>query len=229
MAPADETDQNPRKSTDNPMEEPASASEMRTDETNTLMPGLDRLLEAAPEEMVAEELDWAVGAVIDDVHRLLTRIFDRRMARIGLTRAQWRVLTFLFRRDGMTQSALADLLEMERAPLGRLLDRLEESGWVERRSDPDDKRAKRVFRTTKIDPLLPTLKADAHEVLSGAMKGLTGTARRDVVASLAQVKGNLQAMERDAPDNPPAGGQADTPGGSGTASDPGGERFGHGS
>ncbi|MGF1454572.1 MAG: MarR family winged helix-turn-helix transcriptional regulator [Alphaproteobacteria bacterium] len=153
-------------------------------------------------------LDWAVGAALDDVHRLFTRLFDRRMAKLGLTRAQWRVLTFLFRRDGMTQSALADLLEMERAPLGRLLDRLEESGWVERRADPGDKRAKRVFRTGKIDPLLPTVKTDAHDVLSGALSGLGDGERRAVLAALARMKANLQTMEQagpapeDSPDAP---------------------------
>ncbi len=141
-------------------------------------------------------LDWAVGAALDDVHRLFTRLFDRRMAKLGLTRAQWRVLTFLFRRDGMTQSALADLLEMERAPLGRLLDRLEESGWVERRADPGDKRAKRVFRTGKIDPLLPTVKTDAHDVLSGALSGFDDAERRAVLGALSRMKANLQSMEQ---------------------------------
>ncbi len=140
-------------------------------------------------------IEQVVGALIDDVHRILARIFDRRMARLGLTRAQWRVLTFLFRQDGMTQSALAELLEMERAPLGRLLDRLEESGWVERRAHPGDKRAKHVFRTAKIDLLLPTLKTDAHEVLSMAFDGVSRPARMMIVEELSRVKTNLQKAE----------------------------------
>ncbi len=150
-----------------------------------------------------EEVQRLIGALIDDVHRLLTRIFDRRMARLGLTRAQWRVLTFLFRRDGMTQSALAELLEMERAPLGRLLDRLDESGWVERRSDPGDKRAKRVYRTAKIDPLLPTLKDDAAEVLSQALADVDDPTQRQLIESLTLVKANLQ--KADAAGVPPSG------------------------
>lgn len=143
----------------------------------------------------ARDVERQFGALIDDVHRLITRIFDRRMAKLGLTRAQWRVLTFLFRQDGMTQSALADLLEMERAPLGRLIDRLEESGWVERRSDPGDKRAKRVFRTAKIDPLLPSLLGDAQDVLVMALEGVSPEARAELLTELGRVKGNLQRHE----------------------------------
>jgi DNA-binding MarR family transcriptional regulator len=141
------------------------------------------------------DIERLVGALIDDVRRLLTRTFDRRMARLGLTRAQWRVLTFLFRRDGMTQSALAELLEMERAPLGRLLDRLEDSGWIERRADPSDKRAKLIFKTAKIDPILPNLLEDAHEILGTALSGVSNDTRRLLIDELTRVKRNLKASE----------------------------------
>ncbi len=149
----------------------------------------------ADADLAEAEVERLVGALIDDVHRVLTRIFDRRMARLEMTRAQWRVLTFLIRQDGMTQSALAELLEMERAPLGRLVDRLEESGWVERRGDPGDKRAKRVYRTAKIDPFLSTLKDDAHDVLSMALDGVPRAARLTLIHELSRVKANLQAAE----------------------------------
>ncbi len=141
------------------------------------------------------DVERQLGALIDDVHRLLTRTFDRRMAKLELTRAQWRVLTFLIRQDGMTQSALADLLEMERAPLGRLLDRLEESGWVRRDADPGDKRAKRVYRTSKVDPFLDRLKDDAHDVISMALGGVDGAERRRMIAGLSRIKANLQQNE----------------------------------
>ena len=89
------------------------------------------------------EFGWAVY----DVQRLIGRIFDRRMREIGLTRAQGRVLAVLRRDDGQTQTAIADRLDMERAPLGKLVDRLEEAGFVTRCIDEGDRRVKRVFLT----------------------------------------------------------------------------------
>ncbi|HPE31662.1 MAG TPA: MarR family transcriptional regulator, partial [Parvularculaceae bacterium] len=83
-----------------------------------------------------DRIEHNPGYLINDVARLLRREFDRRVKHIGLTRAQWFVLAHLYRNDGRTQRALADELDMEPAPLGRLIDRLEESGWVRRAPAP---------------------------------------------------------------------------------------------
>lgn len=80
-----------------------------------------------------------LGFLISDVARLLRKRFDRRAAELGLTRAQWRALGNLARDEGMIQSHLADLLEVEKITLARLVDRLECAGWVERRADADDR------------------------------------------------------------------------------------------
>jgi DNA-binding MarR family transcriptional regulator len=71
-----------------------------------------------------EDVSRNFGFILHDVARLLRTVFDRRVKSLGLTRSQWWVLTHLFRNPGATQSELADVLEVEKATLGRLLDRL---------------------------------------------------------------------------------------------------------
>jgi hypothetical protein len=76
--------------------------------------------------------DEYIGYVLSDVARLMRTVFDRRVRDLGLTRAQWLVLTRLYRRPGASQTELADMLEIDRASAGRMLDRMEKNGWVER-------------------------------------------------------------------------------------------------
>lgn len=82
-----------------------------------------------------KDLGRSLGLLVHDVARLMRRAFDRRVKHLGLTRSQWFVLAHLYRSDGQTQRHLADELDMERAPLSKLLDRLESGGWLERRAD----------------------------------------------------------------------------------------------
>lgn len=83
--------------------------------------------------------------LIHDVSRMRRTAFDQLMKPLGVTRAQWWVLAHLSRSDGMMQTQLADALDVGKASLGTFLERLEASGLIERRDDPIDKRAKRVY------------------------------------------------------------------------------------
>lgn len=85
------------------------------------------------------------GFLIHDVSRLRRAAVDRALKPLGVTRAQWWVLAFLSRRDGMTQTALATDLDMTKVAIGGLLDRMETAGFVERRADKNDGRARRVY------------------------------------------------------------------------------------
>jgi DNA-binding MarR family transcriptional regulator len=87
------------------------------------------------------------GFLIHDVSRLRRVAVDRALKPLGITRAQWWVLAFLSRRDGMTQSALAADLDLTKVAVGGLLDRMEVAGFVERRADQSDGRARRVYLT----------------------------------------------------------------------------------
>lgn len=148
--------------------------------------------------MLREDLTRNFGFLLNDVARLLRTTYDRRVRALGLTRSQWWVLTHLFRADGVTQSELADTLEVEKPTLGRLLDRLEAKGWVRRETDANDRRARRVHLTDSAEPALTTMRAIAAEVRRDAMSGLSADERERFVDVLIAVKANLQRPENGA-------------------------------
>jgi MarR family transcriptional regulator, transcriptional regulator for hemolysin len=88
--------------------------------------------------------DIRLGFLIHDVSRMRRTAYDQLMKPMGVTRAQWWVLAHLSRHDGMMQTELAEALEVGKASLGSLIDRLAAAGLVERRAVPGDRRAKRV-------------------------------------------------------------------------------------
>ena len=141
--------------------------------------------------MFREDLSRNFGFILNDVARLLRTAFDRRVKSLGLTRSQWWVLNHLYRNDGITQSELADILEVERATLGRLLDRLETKGWVRREGHADDRRAKRVFLTEEVEPALKAMRAAAAELRRDALSGISAEDQSRFVDALLAVKANL--------------------------------------
>ncbi|KPK08583.1 MAG: hypothetical protein AMJ64_03025 [Betaproteobacteria bacterium SG8_39] len=142
--------------------------------------------------MFREDLSRNFGFLLNDVARLLRTTYDRRVKALGLTRSQWWVLTHLFRAQGVTQSELAEVLEIEKPTLGRLLDRLEAKGWVRREHDAKDRRAWRVYLSESAEPAMKTMRAVAAEVRRDAMAGLSADEREHFVDLLIAVKSNLQ-------------------------------------
>jgi DNA-binding MarR family transcriptional regulator len=100
------------------------------------------------------DLERSFGFLVNDVARLFGRRFDHNGRRLGLTRAQCRTLGYIARNEGINQAGLADLLENRPMTLVRQIDRMEEAGWIERRPDPADRRARRLFLTAKARPIL---------------------------------------------------------------------------
>ncbi len=145
--------------------------------------------------MFREDLSRNFGFILNDVARLLRTAFDRRVKSLGLTRSQGWVLNHLFRNDGVTQSELADILAVEKATLGRLLDRLEVKGWVRRENHADDRRAKRVFLTEEVEPALKTMRAAAAELRRDALAGLSTEDQTRFVDALLAIKANLSRAE----------------------------------
>ena len=94
------------------------------------------------------------GALMIEVTRLIRSEFNRRVQPLGLTQAQWRALAKLSREGDLRQSQLADELEIKPMTVTRLVDRLEEAGLVERRTDPRDRRAQRLHLTEKAEPVI---------------------------------------------------------------------------
>lgn len=138
--------------------------------------------------------DRNLGFLVHDVARLLRVAFDRRSKDLGLTRSQWWVLNHLYFNEGITQSELADLLEVEKPTLGRLLDRLEAKGWVERRADESDRRVKRVYLTGQVQDLMRALRRVAVGVRADALEGLDEAERTRFLDTLQVIKRNLLRM-----------------------------------
>lgn len=130
---------------------------------------------------------------IHEISLMISRIFNRRVKDVGLTRVQWQALYLLYSRDGLTQTELADSLAMAKPPLGKVVDRLEEEGWVERRDDPTDRRANRVFLTEKVAPLIPELELLVDEIGAIAMNEISQADRITLVSLLEAVHTNLSA------------------------------------
>ena len=132
-----------------------------------------------------------IGLLIHDVARLLRVLYDRQMSSIGLTRSQWWLLTYLFFKDGINQSELAILMDMEKAPLSRLLDRMEKKGWVIRKNENKDRRTKNIYLSESIKPLISSMRDKAAEYRSESLSILTDKERNKLKAILQILKKDL--------------------------------------
>ena len=141
---------------------------------------------------MADQLAFLIG----DVSRLMRRAFDERARTIGATRPQWRMLTTLARHEGVNQGRLADLLDVEAITLCRMVDRLSEAGFVERRPDPTDRRAWRIYLTDRSRPILDELRSLANGMVAEALDGVTDEDRDTPTTSLERIRTNLQTADQ---------------------------------
>ena len=132
-----------------------------------------------------------LGQIMSDISRLMRRAFDERARGIGVTRPQWQVLTMLARHEGTNQGGLAELLDVEPITLCRMVDRLQEAGMVERRADPSDRRAWRLFLTERANELLGELRPLALNLFDEAMTGLSISERDTLHEMLERIRINL--------------------------------------
>ena len=135
--------------------------------------------------------DEHLGVMISDIARFLRTVFDRRVRRLGLTRSQWLVLTRLHRRPGASQSELAEMLEVEKASAGRMIDRLETKGWVERRAQDGDRRVNRIYLTPDAERVHKRIWPIAEATVDDALAGLSRREAAQLVKLLARVKDSL--------------------------------------
>jgi MarR family transcriptional regulator, transcriptional regulator for hemolysin len=139
------------------------------------------------------DLDRSFGFLVNDVARLFGRRFDQNGRRLGLTRAQCRTLGYLVRNEGINQAGLADLLEIRPMTLVRQIDRMEEAGWIERRPDPADRRARRLFLTEKARPILGRIWNVANETRDEALALLSPPQAETLIELLHRVHATLSA------------------------------------
>jgi MarR family transcriptional regulator, transcriptional regulator for hemolysin len=134
-----------------------------------------------------------IAFTIMDVARLLKTHADQRARQYGMTRAQWAVLFRLDRSEGLKQSELAEILDLQPISLTRLLDRLAGNGLIERRADPNDRRANRLFLTPAARPLLERLSALGEDMMANVLEGFDAKSMDRLLRDLGTMKENLRA------------------------------------
>ena len=138
-----------------------------------------------------KELAWQIA----ETSHAMRRFYDRRVAQLGVTRAQWRVIAILGHNPGMKQVELADRLDVEPISTCRIIDRLEEAGLVERQRDPLDRRAWRLSLTAKAEPIRARLSELAEEMSQEAFFGLSEQQLETMGAVLARVRENIAGRD----------------------------------
>ena len=130
--------------------------------------------------------------LLSDLARLLKTYVDQQARRFGMTRAQWQVLSRLERSEGLKQAELAEMLDLQPITLTRLVDRLCANGLIERRADPDDRRAKRLFLTEEARPLMDRLAVFGEEIMGEVLAGIDAGEVKLLLGKLGRAKENLR-------------------------------------
>jgi DNA-binding MarR family transcriptional regulator len=145
--------------------------------------------------MAGYDPERSFGFLLHDISRLMRKRFERRARAIGLTRAQWSVLANVARKEGINQTALAEILEIEPITLVRQIDRLEAAGWIERRLDPADRRVRLLFLTESAQPILERMRELGAATRAETLAGLTPAEQEALIDTLIGIKANLSALE----------------------------------
>lgn len=134
-----------------------------------------------------------IAISIIDVARMLKTYADQRARQFGISRAQWTVLMRLDRFEGLKQSELADVLDLQPISLTRLLDRLAENGLIERRPDPNDRRANRLYLAPAARPLLKQLSELGEDMMASVLDSIDEASRERLLKNLDAMKDNLRS------------------------------------
>src|SRR5215831_14916297 len=130
---------------------------------------------------------------LNDVARMLKTYADQQVRQLGMTRAQWAVLARLEICEGLKQSELAEMLDIQPITLTRLVDRMCDNGLIERRSDPDDRRAKRLYLTPAARPLMERLFVLGRTLMNEVLKNVDRGEIERMVGHLDIMRENLRA------------------------------------
>ncbi|WP_051228515.1 MarR family winged helix-turn-helix transcriptional regulator [Pleomorphomonas oryzae] len=143
-----------------------------------------------------------VGSLIHEIDRLVKKRFDRFAEATGMSRAQWQVLARVAKRQGINQATLADLVGVEPITICRMVDRLEALGLVERRPDPNDRRARLIHMTETARPGLERMKSAAQALFDEALDGITPDEEAILSRLLGRIHANLLVVTGEEPPAP---------------------------
>ncbi len=137
-------------------------------------------------------VDMNLLFTLGEVQRLVRAYADKEAARFSITRAQWAVLAKVERNEGMKQTELAEQMEMQPITLTRLIDKLCESDWIERRGDASDRRVNRLYLLKAGRALLGRLSGLRSELTATALGGIHPADAHRLLAQLEQIKENVR-------------------------------------
>jgi MarR family transcriptional regulator, transcriptional regulator for hemolysin len=150
--------------------------------------------------MTPQPIKREIAFTIMDVARLLKTYADQRARQFGISRAQWAVLLRIDRTEGLKQSELAEILDLQPISLTRLLDRLADNGLIERRPDPNDRRANRLYLKPAAKPLLDRLSELGADMMETVLEGMPPKSIDRMLEELGMLKDNLRrAINRNSP------------------------------
>lgn len=144
-----------------------------------------------PSQVTSVDWELRLGFLIHDVSRLRRSAFDRCLKPLNVTRSQWWVLAYLSREDGMTQSQLAEELDLGKVAIGGLIDRLEKSDLIRREADATDRRVNRVFLQPQSKQLIAKMRKVSHQMNELILKGIGEAELEASATTLDAMKRNL--------------------------------------
>ena len=145
---------------------------------------------------------------LGELQRLVRLYADKQAARYGITRAQWAVLAKVERTEGLKQTELAELMEMQPITLTRLIDKLCDNGWIERRGDETDRRVNRLYLRKAARPLLGKLSGLRSELTATALEGINPADAHRLLTQLEAIKENVRNAIQNPAGEPPQEGTA---------------------
>jgi DNA-binding MarR family transcriptional regulator len=128
--------------------------------------------------------------LVHEVSRLISTYYDQAMARHNITRAQWTAMMHIYQYPGATQSELAEYMQMGRAGVGKMLERLERKNWIERRDDPKDQRIRRVYLHEQARPIQEILASEGLSLYNTFYEGMSQSQIDDLLGSLMTMRQN---------------------------------------
>src|SRR4030081_3411300 len=153
--------------------------------------------------MARGSVDMNFLFTLGELARLVRAYADKQAARHGITRAQWAVLAKVERTEGLKQSELAELMEMQPITLTRLIDKLCDNDWIERRGDDSDRRVNRLYLRKAARPLLGKLGGRRPELTATALEGINPTDAHRLLSQLETIKENVRNAIQNADGEPP--------------------------
>ena len=130
--------------------------------------------------------------VLTDTQSAMVRLFEHRAKALGFNRPQWRVLSGLLGNDGMTQTELSEMIFIARSPLGKIVDKLEALGYIERRADPNDRRINRLYLTAAVSPLIEPVETLLCDMENAVIERISD--KTELVEQLTQMHQRLGVL-----------------------------------